>query len=58
MEEDVVGIFDMLKGRKREVKSGLDQAGKLAADKAPDSVKGHVDKGVDMAKDAVDKLPD
>lgn len=52
-----MGLFDIFKGKKNTLKDGVDKAGSAIADKAG----GHadkVDKATDMAKDAIDKLPD
>jgi hypothetical protein len=56
-----MGFIDSIKaklgGNKAQVNQGIDKAADMAADKAPE----HTDKiqqGADMAKDAVEKLPD
>jgi hypothetical protein len=52
-----MGMFDFLKGKKKNVKDGIDMAGSAVADKAGAHAD-KVEKATDMAKDAVDKLPD
>ncbi|MGA9279538.1 antitoxin [Ilumatobacter sp.] len=50
-------IKNMTKGKKPQVKQGIDKGADMIGDKAG-SHKDKVDKGAEMAKDAVDKLPD
>ncbi len=57
-----MGIMDSIKGlfgggNKQKAKGGVDKAADVVSDKAP----GHadkIDKGADLAKDAIDKLPE
>jgi hypothetical protein len=55
-----MGILDKIKGllggKKAEVSKGLDAAAKFVKDKAPDSMDGKIDAGVEQAKKAADKL--
>lgn len=55
-----MGFMDKIKGliggNKKAVKDGIDKAADVAESKAPDSVDAHIEKGADMAKDAVDKI--
>ena len=43
---------------KEAVKDGIDKAGDMVDDKTDGKFAGQVDQGQDMAKDAVDKLPE
>jgi MT0933-like antitoxin protein len=56
-----MGLMDTVKGwfggNKDTVKGGVDKAGDAVDDKTGGKFTGQVDKGQDMAKDAVDKLP-
>lgn len=51
-------IKALLKGRKNEIKGGVDKAGEAARAKAPDKYDDKIDMGTDKTKDAIDKLPD
>lgn len=56
-----MGIIDTIKaklgGNKAQVKGGIDKAADAVGDKAGAHAD-KVDQGAEMAKDAVDKLPD
>jgi hypothetical protein len=56
-----MGLMDTVKGwfggNKDTVKGGIDKAGDAVDDKTGGKFVGQVDKGQDMASDAVDKLP-
>jgi hypothetical protein len=56
-----MGILDTIKsklgGNKAQVKDGIDKAADVVGDKAGAHAD-KVDQAADMAKDAVDKLPD
>jgi len=56
-----MGILDSLKakmsGNKDKINEGVDKAADMAGDKVPDHAD-KIDKGAEMAKDAVDKLDD
>jgi hypothetical protein len=56
-----MGIMDSIKGlfggNKDTVKSGVDKASDVVESKAGDQA-ANVQKGADMAKDAVDKIPE
>jgi hypothetical protein len=56
-----MGIMDSIKGmfggNKKQVKDGIDKGADVVADKAGDNAD-KVQQGAEMAKDAVDKLPD
>lgn len=49
---------DTAADNKDAVKGGIDKAGDMIDDKTGGKHADHVDKGQDMAKDAVDKLDD
>ena len=51
-------IKALLKGRKNEIKGGVDNAGETARAKAPDKYDDKIDMATDKTKDAIDKLPD
>ena len=55
-----MGLMDTIKGwfggNKDTVNSGIDKAGDVVDDKTGDKFVGQVDKGQDVAKDAVDKI--
>lgn len=51
-------IKGLLKGRKKQVTSGVDQGTKVAHDKLPDQYDGQIDTASAKAKEAVEKLPD
>jgi len=59
--EVTMGILDSLKsklsGNKDKIDQGVDKVADMAADKVPDQAD-KIDKGAEMAKDAVDKLDD
>lgn len=50
-------IKNLTRGRKPQIKDGIDKGADAIGDKAG-THKDKVDKGAQMAKDAVDKLPD
>lgn len=56
-----MGLLDTVKsklsGNKTQVKGGIDKAADVVADKAGDH-SDKVEQGAEVAKDAVDKLPD
>jgi hypothetical protein len=55
-----MGLMDTIKGwfggNKDTVKGGVDKAGDVVDDKSGGKFVGQVDKGQDMAKDAVDTI--
>jgi hypothetical protein len=57
-----MGLMDTIKGwfggNKDTAKGGIDKAGDVVDDKTGDKYVAQVDKGQDVAKDAVDKLGD
>jgi hypothetical protein len=57
-----MGLLDSLKGlvkgRKPQVKEGIDKAADVIDDKVPAQHADTVDKVAEAAKDAVDKLPE
>jgi MT0933-like antitoxin protein len=57
-----MGIMDsikgMLGGKKTEVKSAVDKGADMATDKLGEQHADTIDKAADVAKDAVDKLPE
>ena len=57
-----MGLMDSIKGmfgggNKQKAKDGVDKAADVISDKVPDHAD-KIDKGADLAKDAIDKLPD
>ena len=57
-----MGILDsvkgLVKGKKPQIKDGIDKAADVVEDKVGEQHADKVDKAAEMAKDAVDKLPD
>ena len=56
-----MGLLDSLKskmsGNKDKIKGGVEKGADVAADKVPDHAD-KIDKGADLAKDALDELDD
>jgi hypothetical protein len=57
-----MGILDSIKGlvrgKKPEIKDGIDKAAAVVDDKVGEEHDDKIAKAADMAKDAVDKLPE
>ena len=57
-----MGLLDKLKGlirgNKKHIEAGIDKGADVVTDKLGDEHADKVDKGADMAKDAVEKLAD
>jgi hypothetical protein len=57
-----MGMLDSVKnlarGKKPQMKDGVDKAADVVTDKVGEQHAGKIDQGADMAKDAIDKLPD
>ena len=57
-----MGLMDsikgMMKGKKPQIKDGVDKGADVVGDKVGAEHADKVDKAADVAKDAVDKLPD
>ena len=57
-----MGLFDKVKGlvrgNKKQIESGIDKGADVVTDKIGAEHADKVDKGADMAKDAVEKLAD
>ena len=57
-----MGLLDKIKGltkgRKKQMKEGVDKAADVIEDKVPDQHADKVDKAADVINDAIDKLPE
>jgi hypothetical protein len=57
-----MGLLDKLKaltkGRKTDIKQGIDKVADVVSSKTPDKHDGKVDSAAEKAKGLVDKLPD
>ncbi|HEY3485026.1 MAG TPA: antitoxin [Ilumatobacteraceae bacterium] len=57
-----MGLFDKVKGlvrgNKKQIESGIDKGADMVTDKVGTEHADKVEKGADMAKDAVEKLAD